>query len=139
MRRSQIMFFIVLVLSAILFTCMVRNNKVEIQYGKSAIYSKREMDDAIKLIVKEMAEWDGCELRQVSYAGDDTSIEALAYCNQLAKEKLNDECIVFSSSFSTSKRSQSAGSFEPDSLYEDWLWYLARRNGEMWEIITYGY
>ena len=126
------------VLSMVLFSGAM-NSRVKIDYGNSALYSKNEMKEAIELIVSEVSEWDGCELCQVSYAGDQVSMEALEYCNRLTMNQLNDECIVLKSSFSTSKNSKLAGPFEPNSLYTVWMWYLARDNGRSWKIITYGY
>ena len=44
---------------------------VTIDYGNSSIYSKEDMDTAIKAIKTVFKDFDGCELHSISYSSDD--------------------------------------------------------------------
>ena len=44
---------------------------VKIDYGTSSIYSKADMDAAIKIIMKEFEAFEGCELHSLLYASDE--------------------------------------------------------------------
>ena len=44
---------------------------VTIDYGSSSIYSKEDMDAAIKAIKTVFKDFDGCELHSISYSSDD--------------------------------------------------------------------
>ena len=43
---------------------------VSIDYGKSKVYSRQDMDSAISVIKKEFSSWDGCVLHSINFAGD---------------------------------------------------------------------
>ena len=49
-----------------------------------------------------------------------------------------DEVIVLLSSFTVDEHGGD-GSLEPNHTYTRWSWYLARRNGGKWKIVTSGY
>ena len=44
---------------------------VKMDYGTSSIYSKADMDAAIKIIMKEFEAFEGCELHSLLYASDE--------------------------------------------------------------------
>lgn len=46
---------------------------VTIDYGSSSIYSKEDMDAAIKAIKTVFKDFDGCELHSISYSSDDNA------------------------------------------------------------------
>ena len=115
---------------------------VKIDYGTSKLYSKSDMDAAIKLIKKQFKNFNGCELHSITYGGDEKcNDENIEWMNDL--ELANDnaetftECIMFRSSFHSPK--EKAGTFNPDKEYEDWQWWLARSEKGSWKLMTWGY
>ena len=64
-------------------------SEVEIDYGTSSLYSKEEMDAAMKVIRKQFRSFEGCELHSLSYISDETCSDpdTLAWMNDLRTEK----------------------------------------------------
>ena len=115
---------------------------VKMDYGTSSIYSKADMDAAIKIIMKEFEAFEGCELHSLSYTSDEESntAENIAWMNQCkAKDdpEVFTQCIAFDSSFHSPKTD--SGAWNPDEEYTDWYWWLARSDGGEWKLMTYGY
>lgn len=114
---------------------------VTIDYGNSSIYTKEDMDDAIAIIKATFDRWDGCELHSISYSSDDvcTSEKNIAWMNQLEEANDNEQvftqCIMFDSSFHSPKKGVSA--LNLDEEYQ-WGWWLARREGGAWKLMTFG-
>lgn len=124
------------VLTLILVFAWISLRPVSVEYGASDLYSRQDMDEAIDLIREEFDSWDGCKLYSIHYTDDDFCQRELEYCNTLAKEGATyDECIVFRTQF----RSPffGGGAWNANSRY-DWSWYLARREGGAWELLTWG-
>lgn len=115
---------------------------VEIDYGTSELYTREDMDEAIKLIQEEFSKWEGCELHSIAYTSDDDCNEDnIAWMNQLeaegdAKETFT-QCIQFKSNFHSPK--EGGGAWNPDQEYTDWGWWLARADGGKWKLMTWGY
>lgn len=63
---------------------------VTINYGSSSIYSKEDMDAAIKAIKTVFKDFEGCELHSISYSSDDqcNTADHIAWMNEL--EAAND-------------------------------------------------
>ena len=112
-------------------------SNIKIDYKTSELYSKEDMDAAIKLIVEEFNTWEGCTLYDISYTDDQNCTDNLSHINELSDDKQYDECIIFVSNFHSPK--EGGGAWEPDYDYENWEWYLGRVKGEDWELLTWGY
>ena len=116
---------------------------VEIDYGKSELYTEADMDDAIAVIRAEFDTWEGCELKAVRYAGDENdNDENLKWLNDLAAAKdvfsgSYTDVIGFVSDFHSPV--EQVGAWEADTDYTDWQWWLARQAGGDWELLTWGY
>ncbi|MDD5863859.1 MAG: hypothetical protein PUD80_04390 [Firmicutes bacterium] len=143
-RRYYVAFtvIVVCVCIALLWGCGRKEAPVTIDYGKSELYSQADMDAAIALIEAEYT--SGSELHAIRYAGDDhCTPENLQWMNDLAQGQELDvtftQCIMFECDFHSPKRSQDAGSLNPDEEYRDWQWWLARADGGEWYILTGGY
>ena len=105
-----VMFCIVLVL---LFAGCGKDgdtSKVEIDYGTSSVYSKKEIDSA-------NIEW-------MNNLRTDDNKEAFT------------QCIAFESSFRSPKKG--GGAWEANEEYT-WSWWLARSEGGEWNLMTWGY
>jgi len=109
----------------------------KIDYKTSELYSREDMDAAIKKILAEFNTWEGCTLYEISYTDDQKCTDNLSYIKTLNTDKKYDECIVFTSNFHSPK--EGGGAWEPDYDYENWEWYLGRVKGEDWELLTWGY
>lgn len=120
-------------------------SKVKIVYGMSEIYSREDMDSAIAIIKEKFSKWDGCELHSIRYTDDDycNTDKNINWMNELAESRGYvpnfTQCIAFFSSFHSPKSEENNTTFETDSEYEDWSWYLARTDGGEWKLITFGY
>lgn len=114
----------------------------EVDYGKSKLYSKDDMNAAIETIMYEFDGWGGCTMKRISYAGDKTSSKQVAYCNELRDESEPefDEAIVFTTLFHSPSAEESEGTaWESDTDYDGFTWYLARSSKGPWELMTCGY
>ena len=110
----------------------------EINYGESEIYTQTEMNAAIKIIKKQFGKWKGCKLKNIRYAGDEcNNIENLNWLNDLRPEKNFTQCIEFFSDFYVSKKTNTT--FNPDSEYRNYQWWLARTDDGDWQLVTFGY
>lgn len=117
-------------------------SKAEISYGNSEIYSKEDMDAALKLIKDEFSAWEGCELHSISYSSDDEcNSQNIAWMNELAPgHDLSGnftQCIMFKSTFHSPKNG--GGAWNTDTEYTNWQWWLARADDGEWHLLTCGY
>ena len=103
---------------------------VTIDYGSSSIYSKEDMDAAIKAIKSTFKDFEGCELHSISYSSDDK-------CNTSDNIAWMNQCIMFTSDFHSPKNG--GGAWNPDEEYTGWQWWMARSNGGKWKLMTWGY
>ncbi len=101
----------------------------------SEMYSQREISSAINVIKREfIANWSGCSLTEIYYAGDETTKEYQDW----ADRNNADEVIVLLSSFDVDA-SGGNGSLNPNSTYGNWMWILVRTNGGQWKHVDHGY
>ena len=138
-------FFMTLAILVLALINVQASAQVQIDYGESKIYSQADMDESIALIQEQFAKWTGCEMYNLRYAGDEcNSEENIKWMNELIeargyKDKCT-HCIEFFSDFYVSKDAQKYNlTFNPDSEYKDWQWWLARTDKGEWELLTWGY
>ncbi len=112
-------------------------SQMKIDYKSSELYTKEDMDAAIKVILDEFGTWDGCVLYDITYTDDQTCKDGIEYIDELGMDVKYDDCIVFTSSFHSPV--EGGGAWEPDYDYEGWQWYLGRVKGGDWELLTWGY
>ena len=127
---------VVMVMTLILCGCGDVSG-VKIDYGKSSIYTREDMDAAIEKIKNEFRIWDGCTLYTIDYVGDKRSMDNLDYVNDLDEDANFTQCMVFESSFHTP--ADGGSGFNPDDTYTGWSWYLARSADGEWKLLTWGY
>lgn len=117
---------------------------VEINYGASEIYTRADLNAAIKIVKQQFRQWKGCKLENIRYAGDNcNNAENLKWLNELAvgqgREPNFVQCVEFFSDFYVSRRAEKFTTFNPDSEYKNWQWWLARTKGGDWQLLTFGY
>lgn len=114
-------------------------SNVNVPEVKSNIYSQEDISSAIETIKKEFkADWKGCTLTEIYYAGDERTKDETEY--YLVKEKVYDadELIVLLSSFDTDYHGGD-GSLNQNDTYDSWNWILVRTNGDKWKHVDHGY
>lgn len=137
MKRRKILTIGVSVLLTLclIFAC-VRLWPSNIDYGSSQIYSRQDMDEAVRLIQKQFNKWRGCKLYSISYTDDAFCQRELDYCNSLADDGITyTQCIVFRTRFRSPVFG--GGGWNANFVY-NWSWYLARTDGGDWELLTWG-
>ena len=77
--------------------------------------------------------FDGCNLKEISYIGDEQNKNYQDWANRYNKE----EVIVLISSFETN--SSCNGALNPNSGYSNYNWILVRDRNGKWECIDQGY
>ena len=115
-----------------------------VDYGASELYTTEEMDSAIALIRDQIGQWEGVELQNVRYAGDEAMTEEnLAWLNSLEgadSENPFTQVIEFVTDFHVSADiDQTVLTLEPDTDYTDYQWWLARTEGGEWQLMSMGY
>ena len=133
MRKPFLVFLTLLMLWGM---CSCASDDVSIDYSESAVYSKSDMDAAIKVIRKTFDTFDGCTLYSLSYAGDEAAEKNLSYCQSLSENQQVTQCIVFDSVFRSPRNG--GGAWMANAEYT-WTWYLARGTTGNWVLLTYGY
>lgn len=138
--KKGVLFFAAMIMALGLAACDNNVKDVVIDYGSSDIYEKSDMDEAIELIKKEFATWEGCELHSISYTSDESNNEEnIAWLNRLeGKTPAFTQCMQFVSSFHSPK-AETGGPWTPDKEYTKWQWWLARSDGGKWTLVTWGY
>ena len=112
--------------------------EVEIDYGRSKLFTVRELDRAIEAIRAEFDSWEGCELHSISYAGDSSSTRKnLRWLNDLDEGNDYVQCAEFLSNFHSPV--EQYGSWNPDTEYIDWQWWLGQTADGDWELVSWGY
>lgn len=139
-KNIAVTFFLMFLL---LFVGCEKSNSTEVKvdYGTSAVYSKKDMDSAIEVIKEEFSFFDGCELYSLSYVSDEecNSTDNIEWMNELRADESMEvftECIAFDSSFRSPL--EGGGAWEADTEYT-WSWWLARTEGGEWQLMTWGY
>ena len=121
----------------------VPDTAAAVDYRKSDLYSKAEMDAAMIVLKTEFESWAGCELHSVTYAGDQcNSDENIKWLNELKDGKKHyTQVIQFLTDFHSpvDEEDLKGTAWEPDTEYEDYQWYLAREDGGDWELVSWGY
>ena len=111
---------------------------LQIDYGSSERFTVEDRDAAIAVIRKEFSSWEGCELRSIRYAGDESdSEENVKWLNEHEGEHAFTECIEFLSDFRAPL--EGGGAWEPGEEYTGWNWWLGRAEGGDWELVDSGY
>ena len=115
--------------------CGGKVSNVGIREVPSDIYTFKEIDDAATVVMNYFRQnFDGCELTELWYAGD----EEKAQYDALAARYGAEAAIVLKSTFTTG-RSGGDGSLNPNDTYENWKWILIRDKDGAWSHADHGY
>lgn len=112
---------------------------VSIDYGTSEIYTEDELKDAVIQIKCKFAFWGDVDLKSIKYAGDEAvTDENLKWMNELAPDAKYTQVVEFLMDFHTPK-DVGEMTFNADSDYTDYQWWLARTDDGGWEVVSFGY
>ena len=113
-------------------------NNAKIDYGHSEIYTKEDMDSAIKLIKENASQMTGLKkLINIRYSSDDCNSEKnVKWMNDCVDDASFTQCIMFTTDFTTGSNTSS---LNPNDRYTGWEWWLARTDGGEWHVVTSGY
>lgn len=114
----------------------------DVDLGTSELYTESSREAAVNAIMADFNQWVGCTMLNIRYVSDQTSTDALSYCNELRKEGTAPYtgAIVFKTDFKSPNAEIAKGTaWEPDTVYSDYEWYLAHTNNGAWEVVTCGY
>ncbi|HBL40346.1 MAG TPA: hypothetical protein DDY98_01765 [Ruminococcaceae bacterium] len=108
--------------------------------GSSEIFEKDDLTAAAQAVENELNGFEGVKnILSIRYCGDETQTQAnREYCEGLALSQsvTVDAFAVFEASFTTGQNTQSLNS---NDVYTGFTFYLARRNGGNWVVLTCGY
>ena len=140
--RKIIIYLLLIITTCSLCACNNKKKEVKIDYGESKIYSKKDMDSAIKLLKEKFKEFEGCELHSIKYSSDDViTKDNLDWLNGIRPEEYKDikftQIIMFETDFHTPKGNNCC--FTEDIEMEDYEWWFARTDNGEWVYITKGY
>ncbi len=111
---------------------------VVIDCGGSELYTQAELKDAAEKIRAYFADWEGCELHSIRYAGDESCTEEnLKWMNDLNEDRDYTQVAEFLMDFHSPL--EQIGAWEVDREYTDYQWWLARSADGAWDIVTFGY
>lgn len=109
-------------------------------FVSSNIFSDEELGAAMGVILSKFFEWDGCELEDLKFAGDEFSTGA-----ELEKINKDDEKYVAVAKFlmdfhsPADKNDAKKSSLDPDAEYADYEWTLGLTDDGEWEVVDMGY
>ena len=128
-RISVIILCVLLTFS--LCSCNGDVSNVKIKNIKSDIFKNDEINSAVNVVINNFKEnWNGCELKDICYVGDDSIDDDLT--EQYGKGKV----IVLQTSFYVGRFADVG--IEPDTTVSDYKWILIRDDMENWKHVNDG-
>ena len=116
----------------------VNETSVDIDYGTSEIFTPEQLKEAAIQIKCTFAAWEGCELHNLRYAGDEAdNEESLQWLNSLDEGANYAHAADFLADFHSPV--EAAGAWDPDQEYTDYQWWLGLTEDGSWEVVTWGY
>ena len=105
------------------------------EFVESEIFTQEDIDRAIETVVDIFDNgWEGCHLRQLSYAGDEIIKREMKYHGDAFKE---GELILIKTVFYVDKHGGD-GSLNTDFTYDNWYWILEKTSGGRWVEFDHG-
>ena len=115
---------------------LVEPTQVSYDYGKSNLYTKKIIEECMNLVKCHFAEWEGCKLLALRYAGNEKNTEkALQALNEKEPGKYT-KMMVLEMDFKTGKTAPET--LEPEKEYTDYQWILGCDKEGSWEIVDNG-
>ena len=105
--------------------------------GSSEIFDADELEDAVSLIMCEFAAFDGCELEEVRYAGDENDNGTrIDWANDMFEDPRYMDVALFRVKFrDMTVYEGGVDPYRDEFVYE---WWMGRLSSGDWETIDYG-
>ena len=117
----------------------VNETDVEIDYGKSEVFSKEELDEIFVQVKCGFAAWEGCELHALRYGGDkSTRKKKLDWLNSIEEGSKYVKVVKVTGDFRSPKDAGETA-WEPDTEYTDYQWWLGCGEDGSWSVVSTGY
>ena len=117
----------------------VNETDVSLDYGKSEVYSKEELDEIFVQVKCDFAAWEGCELHALRYGGDEnTGKDKLDWINSLEDGGKYVKVVEVVGDFHSPK-DNTGTAWEADEEYKDYQWWLGCDDEGSWSIASTGY
>ena len=135
MKRNKILW---LLLTLLVLTGCGGKADIPISPMESERFTEEDYLSAAEVVKKQMSSREFNESADITplairYAGDEKTEAEQDYICTFGDY---DEGIVLLSDFQVG---ESTGPLEPNHTYRNWQWYLARKDGGRWVIVTSGY
>lgn len=112
--------------------------EINYDYGDSKLYTKEELEEAAIQVKCEFATFEGCELHNLRYAGDECNTqENIDWLNSLDEGAGYTQVAELLTDFHSPVEGGDA--WKADTEMKDYQWWLARADGEGWQLVTFGY
>ena len=112
--------------------------EVAYDFGSSSLYTQEELEEAAIQVKCRFAAFAGCELHNLRYAGDECNTpENLKWMNDLDEGANYTQVVELLTDFHSPV--EGGGAWQPDTEMKDYQWWLARAEGEGWQLLTFGY
>ena len=120
-----------------------RIENVEIDYGESELFSQEELKKAVEVVLDDYQQGSYCDVLKVEYMGDDRAEHEFNYwiVEDMERNLYDyriDGCAVFATTFKTWERLPEP-SREPDTVYSNWNYVVAKKADGEWFLISQGY
>lgn len=132
-----IIIFIVVVIGLITVKLNIKGkvSDVTIIATESKIYSQKDINDAIDVVLDYFREnFECCVLKEISYAGD--KVERFPEWLEVISAR---KAIILISRYETTNSPFLGAGSEPNSVYSNWYWILVRDHNGKWILNGYGY
>ncbi len=133
--RKVLACFLLIALVLSLAGCGGDAKEVMVVDMESELYTQADYLAAVETVESYFQNFRGCTMKEISYAGDEKTQKEQEYILGFGDYS---EGIVLLSTFDVDENGGD-GSFEPNRTYYDWGWYLARKDGGNWAVVTCGY
>lgn len=133
--RKILACFLLIALVLSLAGCGGNGREVTVLDMESELYTQEDYLAAVETVKSYFRNFRGCTMKEISYAGDEKTQKEQEYILGFGDYS---EGIVLMSTFDVDENGGD-GSFEPNNTYYGWCWYLARRDGGNWTVVTCGY
>lgn len=134
MRKISRRLILIAVILALVFLVGSYFRKPAVEAFSSDIYTQEDYDAAVTVVKRQYNSLTSPTLLKIGYSGDEWTLSQQEYILHFDDYT---EGIVLYSDFSVPKYFRN--SWEAGETYRNWQWYLARKDGGDWTVVTSGY
>lgn len=116
----------------------VNSSELTVDLGTFELYTEEELKEAAIQVKCRFAAFDGCEMKNLRYAGDACNTEDnIRWLNEMGEDNEYVQVMEFLSDFHVSDDSKTT--FNAGEDYKDYQWWLARTEEGGWQLLSWGY